>query len=140
MSVIVKDFVGTWTVRWVAGEEPWMSPGWTLVIGTGTQGAEYPFLNAEYETCVGFTVLDAQGAAQLSTADQPDHNQPLALLYSGNTLRWAGYYKGQPLRIFISAAEAQMPGGETSVTIYGSTVFRDPDQVGVWGADGEGAP
>ncbi len=140
MSISLKDFTGTWNVRWVAGEQPWMSPGWQVVIGTGTQGAELPFLNAEFESCVGFTVLDENGVQMLSSAEQPEHNQALALLYTGNTLRWIGYYQGQPLRIYISAAEAETPGGQRSVALYGSTVFRDPDQVGVWGADGEGSP
>lgn len=140
MSMTINDFLGTWSVRWVSGQDPWMSASWTIQIGTGQDGACVPFLNADYATCVGFAVFDANGQSVLSSDEQPDHNQPLALFYTGETLRWAGAYKGQPLRIFISAAESQMPGGQRSVAIYGSTVYRDPDQVGVWGADGGGSP
>ena len=57
----------------------------------------------------------------------------LELMFVDGTLRWAGYYNGRPLRIYISACEAHMVGSQSTVALYGSTVLGDPDQVGVWG-------
>lgn len=140
MATSVKDFVGVWTVRWVTGENPWLQEGWTIALGTGneTWGDKEPFLDAEYQTCVGFAVLDGE-TSKLSSNDQDEYDQPLALLFSDGTLRWSGLYEGQALRIYISFSSTEDPSGEVTYTsLYGSTTYGDPDQVSVWGADGVG--
>ncbi len=140
MATSVKDFVGIWRVRWVTGENPWLQEGWTLALGTGneTLGDTAPYLDGEYQTCMGFAVLDGETII-LSSNDQDEHHQPLALLFTGDTLRWTGWYKGEPLRLYISfSATEDAQGEQTYASLYGSTTFGDPDQVSVWGADGVG--
>jgi hypothetical protein len=140
MATSVKDFVGIWKVRWVTGENPWFQEGWTLALGTGneTLGDTKPYLDENYQTCFGFAVLDGL-TIKLSSKDQGSHNQPLALLFTGDTLFWTGSYEGKPLRIYISfSATEDSQGQRTYVSLYGSTTFGDPDQVSVWGADGVG--
>ena len=140
MATSVKDFVGVWTVRWVTGNNPWLQEGWTIALGTGneTWGDKAPFLNGEYQTCIGFAVLDGE-TSQLSSNEQDEFHQPLALLFTGGTLRLTGYYDGKPLRLYISFSSTEGVGGEeTYASLYGSTTYGDPDQVSVWGADGVG--
>ncbi|HSK80955.1 MAG TPA: hypothetical protein VLQ45_31170 [Thermoanaerobaculia bacterium] len=136
MNVNVGDFVGSWTVQWVSGRNPFLQYAWTVLIGTGTNGDTPPFLSAEYAVCVGFTVMDGSARVQLSSTPNPgdDPHQPLALLFDGNTLRWSGYYEQQPLHVYISLSTAQTTG-DSYTSLYGSTTWGDPDQVGVWGAD-----
>lgn len=140
MATSVKDFVGVWTVRWVTGENPFLQEEWTIALGTGneTWGDKAPFLDGEYETCVGFAVLDGE-TKKLSSNDLDEYGQPLALLFSEGTLRWSGLYEGQALRIYISYSATEDVSGEvTYASLYGSTTYGDPDQVSVWGADGVG--
>lgn len=137
MSISVKDFTGTWYVWWGDGERPFLQKGWKIVLGTSEDGAQQPFLSEDYEVLMGFSILSPNGDGTwtpvFSTADQ--EQQPLNLLFAGGSLRWSGFYQGQPLRIYISACEASTLSGQTSISLYGSTVFGDPDQVGVWGAN-----
>lgn len=137
MGINVKDFTGTWYVWWVDGERSFLQKGWQVVLGTGQDGAKKPFLTPEFEVVMGFSVLspnsDGSWRQVFSTLDQ--EQQPLELLFTDGTLRWSGYYDGQPLRIYISVCEVNAPSGQATVSLYGSTVFGDPDQVGVWGAN-----
>ena len=141
----VSAFLGTWSVRWISGQRPWMSEGWTISIGTGEDGDSKPFLDGDYQICIGFTVRNTQGQVELSTSDQPDHEQPLVLLYDEGRLRWSGFYNAnngtvaEPLRIYLSLAQTQGPNGPTYACLYGTTAWGDPDQVGVIGADAAGS-
>ncbi len=140
MATSVKDFVKVWRVRWVAGVNPWLQEGWTIAIGTGSEtlGDRAPYLDGQYQTCVGFAVLDGE-TVKLSSKDQDEYLQPLALLFAGDTLRWSGWLDGKPLRLYISYSETKDPSGDVTYgSLYGSTTFGDPDQVSVWGADGVG--
>lgn len=140
MSVNIGDFVGTWTVEWIDGRRNWMSAGWQILIGTGSSqyGDKEPYLTPEYVAAVGFAVLDGDGQVKLSTGNPPG-NQPLALIFDGGQLRWAGSYEQEPLRIYISLSKVELLDGETvNLSLYGSTVWGDPDQVGVWGGSGTG--
>jgi hypothetical protein len=143
MSVSIGDFIGTWKVNWVDGENPWFQPGWILMIGTGSgYGDEPPSFTGDWQVRVGFAVLDLTQSStpiQLSTdQDQEDRHQPLELLLYGDQLRWKGYYETKPLYIYISLSETWTPGGDRYLTLYGSTTYGDPEQVAVWG--GSGAP
>jgi hypothetical protein len=134
----VGDFIGSWTIKWVTGEQPFLQANWTILIGTGTNGANLPSFTGEWAVCVGFAVLDADGDVELSTTpqngDEPTPHQPLLLLFDGSSLRWEGYYKQKPLNIYISLSTTQTTG-TPYVSLYGSTTLGDPDQVGVWGTD-----
>jgi hypothetical protein len=137
----LKDFLHEWYVKFVDGEEPWLQPGWRLLIGTGEQGATAPWFSEDFETCVGFTILDGQGQVKLSTSQQQEYQEPIYLLYVSGHLRWAGFAKDDqgnptPLRIYISLSRAEMLSGDHYDSLYGSSTWGDPDQVGVWGADG----
>ena len=139
MSISVKDFTGTWYVWWGDGERSVLQKGWKIVLGENEEGAKEPFLSPDYQVLMGFSILAPTATEQgvewtpvFSTADQ--QQQPLVLMYADGCLRWDGYYQGEALRIYISASEADQVGEQRSISLYGSTVFGDPDQVGVWGA------
>jgi hypothetical protein len=136
MGINVKDFVGDWYIWWVDGGNSFLQKGWKIVLGTTQDGAKEPFLSPEYQVLLGFSILSPNGDGTwtpvFSSGDQ--QQQPLELLFADGTLRWAGYYGGKPLRIYISACEASTTVGDSSIALYGSTVVGDPDQVGVWGA------
>jgi hypothetical protein len=111
----VGAYIGTWFVGMTGSPSGLLQPGCQLVIGTGEYGATPPFLTEGYKTAVGFAVLDPDGTPVLGTGDS--ENDPLLFLFVNGSLRYAGYYKRQPLRIYISMAEALMPtvgttGGE----------------------------
>jgi hypothetical protein len=137
MGISVKDFTGTWYVWWVDGESSFLQKGWKIVLGTTTDGAREPFLSEEYQVLMGFSILSPNGDGTWTPvfSTQDEQQQPLELLFADGSLRWIGGYHGQPLRIYISACEANTMGGERSLSLYGSTVLGDPDQVGVWGAN-----
>jgi hypothetical protein len=136
MSLTVSTFLGSWSVQWVSGRRPFLQAGWTVLIGTGTKGDTLPSFSGEYAVCVGFTVLDAGGNVRLSTTPQngEEPQQPLVLLFDGASLRWSGYYEQEPLNIYISLSTTKTTG-VSYVSLYGSTTWGDPDQVGVWGTD-----
>ena len=141
MGVTVKDFVGNWYVWWSDGEQSFLEQGWKLVLGTGEDGATAPDLSPpEFEVVMGFAILspsseDGKVVWTPVFSSEEQQQQPLKLLFAGGTLRWAGYYNGRPLRIYISVCEANVAGSQSPVALYGSTVLGDPDQVGVWGAN-----
>jgi hypothetical protein len=139
----ISTFVGQWTIQYQGGAEgTFLQNGWTLLIGTDSDfGDRKPFLTEEYAVCVGFALVDPQdpeNPVQLSS----DHDgpQPLVLRLTGEQLRWVGYYGGQPLYIYISAAVTQVPGDKTYTHLFGSTTYGDPDQVAVWGGSGNPPP
>lgn len=140
MANSIAFFIGTWNVKWAtgaraeAGKTPYIDQGYTLYIGTGTQGDFPPRLTGSYEIVVGFTLIDQQGNVVLSS-DNAIH-QPVELLYVDGTLRWTGWWTEQPVRIYVSLGETVSPNGVTTYSIYASTTYGDPEQVGVWGADG----
>lgn len=134
MVAKIGDFVGEYTITQVGAAEPVLRGGMRLLIGTDEAIAPPPTLTDGYFLVVGFALLDEEGAPVLSTADT--RQQPLVLLYEEGALRWAGYYGGKPLRIFISLCQTEGPGGMPYKALYGTTLLGDPDQVGVWGADG----
>ncbi|HEX4961268.1 MAG TPA: hypothetical protein VF173_10555 [Thermoanaerobaculia bacterium] len=142
MSVSMGDFVGTWKVNFVTG--PLAQTGEPLAglsyvqIGTGTNGATAPSLDAGWQVVAGFALLDAAGGVLFSTSDVK-HQSGLMML-SGDQLRWKGYYTNLPLYIYISIAELWTPNDERTVQVYGCTVYGDPDQVGVWGGTGSPPP
>jgi hypothetical protein len=134
----VALYIGTWNVQWMSGEVPFVQENCQMLIGTGTQGASAPFLSPGFDVCVGFALLAVDGTPIITTEDGDD--QPLILVLSHGTLRGAGYYQKRPFRIYISLAEAQLVNGQTYLSLYASTYIGDPDQVGVWGADGNPQP
>ncbi len=149
----IGAFLGTWYIGMTAhpttatptgdaetaADKYLLKAGYQLVIGTGENNATPPFLTDGYKTCVGFAVLDENGAPVLTTGD--GKNDPLLFLFTNGALRYAGYYDKLPLRIYISMAEAVMPTvGTIYPAIYGTTSSGDPDQVGVWGAEGNPPP
>ncbi len=142
MSISVGDFVGSWRINFSTG--PLSQPGQPLeslgyiLIGTDTEGDSAPAFDPAYQTLVGFALLDQQGNPLLTSADV--NNQPLLLMLDGTQLCWRGYYNQKPLAVYISAAEVLMPGGDRSVSLYGNTLYGDPDQVGIWGGTGSPPP
>ena len=133
----INLFVGTWNITDTTG--PLSQPGQplasrsTLVIGTGTYGASSPSLNEQGEVQVGFALLSSTDEVLL-----PKNGEPLSLKLVGNQLRWHGTYEDQELNINIALAEVFREGETAPVSYYlfGSTVYGDPDQVGIWGASG----
>lgn len=134
----VKPFVGRWHVGMIGNPAGFLQPGYQLLIGTGKHGAKEPALNDDFEVVVGCAVLDSKGEPALAGEGS---DQALEMLFANGTLRYAGYYKDAPIRLYISMAEAISPDGVTTYpAIYGTTTSGDPDQVGVWGAEGNPPP
>jgi len=142
MNATVKSFLGEWYIWWVTGSDPVLQRGWKVLIGTGQEGAREPFLSPEYDICIGFSVFepaaDGTWVEVLSTTDQD--SKPLALVLTGETLRWSGTFQGQALRIYISLSQAVTSDEVVAVSLYGSTLRGDPDQVAVWGANDSPPP
>jgi hypothetical protein len=145
----IGNFLGSWYIQWRAGVEGHgIQEQWTLMIGTGSQyGDAKPFLSDDYVVSAGFALLDQEGVVQLSTdppaagvpaapRDEEEHQQPMALRVVDEQLYWSGSYQGQPLYLYISAAQTLMPGGRKSVHLYGSSTYGDPEQMAVWGGSG----
>lgn len=136
----IANFLGTWYVKWATGQRlesglpPYIASGYTMLIGTGTQGDFPPRLTGTYDVAVGFALVNANGEVVLSSEDE--EHQPVQFLLLDGTLRWTGYWSGEPTRIYISLGETVSPSGVTTYSLYASTTYGDPDQVGVWGADG----
>jgi hypothetical protein len=134
MVTNVKPFIGTWYINWISGQPHGIQQNWSLWIGTGSpNGDTPPALDADCNVIVGFALLDENGVCQISSSDPG--NQPMPLLFSNGTLRTLGASDHLPVQIFISMAVAEVIGGASYPSLYGSTVGGDPDQVGVWGAD-----
>jgi hypothetical protein len=137
----IGDFVGTYTIRNVLSpiEEPLLQVGGQLLIGTNSEyGDRQPSLTDGGYIVTGFAVLSPEGQPLLATSDE--QGTPLQLALVESNLRWVGWYKNRPLRIYISTYEINSPGGVRTRGLYGSTVAGDPEQVGVWGADDTPTP
>ncbi len=133
----VADFVGNWQIKWSQGDAGIWSPGWCLLLGTGSAGDSIPWLNGEYQTCLGCAILKPNGESfelVYSTESSTD-NQPGDLLFAGGVLRGLIWWEQQPTWIFISLARLELTSNSTYRFLYGTTVWGDPDQVGVWGAE-----
>lgn len=139
MSLSIGDFIGSWQFTSIGGITKLAQQGGYLLIGTGSGwGDTPPCFSGSYEVLVGFAVLDAQEQPLLATGDH-EGEQPLVLMQEGNQLKWKGYYDQQPLYITVAAAEIETVGGRY-VSIFGNTVYGDPDQVAVWGGSGTPPP
>jgi len=131
----VNPFLGTWTITTTTG--PLTQPGAPLAsrccIEIGTGAASPPSLSKNYEVQVGFVLLDESGEVIF-----PTEGERLLTLVD-HQLRWTGPYEGQELNINIALARVYR-GDEDDKGVYpylfGSTVYGDPDQVGIWGASG----
>jgi hypothetical protein len=148
----ISNFVGVWYIQWRDGVEGHgIQQDWTLMIGTGSDcGDIKPFLSDDYEVCVGFAMLDEQGVVQLSTEpsaegvpavpqDRERSQQDLALVLTGEQLRWTGDYEQRPLEIYVTAAQT-FAAGQKTVHLYGSSTYGDPEQMAVWGGSGTPPP
>lgn len=124
MSTLLEDFVGVWKIQWVAGVKPFFQRDWLLVVGNGES-------TTEGQNFVSFKILDEGGNEQPL---EPEAEGPLEAFYTGETLQWCGRYAGQPARLFASLARV-----ESYKSLYGASIFGDPDQVAVWGG-GAGTP
>lgn len=128
MSRSINQFVENWHVWWVDGESPVLKQAYKLAIGT-EQGTE-PFLNENGEPSVGFVLSQPDGLLVLSSFE----HGPLVL--QDGSLRWNGAASdGAPLRIYISLAESLSKDDKVSFSMYGTTLYGDPEQVAVWGAN-----
>lgn len=138
----IGDFVGAYTIRNVvtANESPLLEVGGKFFIGTGNPelGDEAPFLTDGGFVVTGFAILAEDHQQVLATKDE--EGEPLLLALNESNLRWAGWYKGQPLRIYVSTYEINSLGGVRTRGLYGAIVYGDPEQVGVWGADDTPTP
>jgi hypothetical protein len=149
MSVNLADFIGSWKVNWATGPGSTLNDA-TLLIGTGSAwGDAAPTVTGDYQTTVGFALVDGGQVVQLTNDDgvstplssgEQEGNQPLRFLYEGGQLRWTGYFNQKPLRIFVSVAESRLANGSRFLSLYGNNIFGDPDQIGVWGGTGTPPP
>jgi hypothetical protein len=134
----VKPFIGKWFITTTTG--PLTQPGEPLasrrllVIGTGEHGDSLPSFSEDYEVQVGFALLNESGEVLLPK----DGPEPLLTLVD-HQLRWHGPYEGQELNINIALAEVFREDESDRgrhYYLFGSSVYGDPDQVGIWGASG----
>ena len=126
----IHDFQRNWHVWWVDGFEPIVARQWLLAIGT-EPGTE-PFIGPNGEECIGF---NAYAPNETQPALSSEKDGPLVLI--GNTLRWIGTNsENTRVRIYISLAEAFTPDDQRFLSMYGTTLHGDPEQVAVWGANG----
>lgn len=138
MAANINSFIGEWHIHWITGVDLVMHVGWKIVIGTGDQGTKTPYVGADGNVCTGFVIYERieEGSWNVYLTSD-DRQQPLVLL--DGQLRWDGLgADGKPLRIYLSVAEG-LSGTGPFVSLYGSTLRGDPDQVAVWGAN-DGPP
>ena len=129
MSRSINDFIGEWHVSWLDGVNPIIDRDSKIEIGN--QPAIQPFL-LDGEVCVGYAVyLNGQTQPRLtSAADGP-------LVLADGNLRWIGQEPdGREVRIYLSVAEAFTQDNGRFLSLYGTTLHGDPEQVAVWGANG----
>jgi hypothetical protein len=138
----IGSFIGNWPITFTTG--PLSKSGEALEclhsieIGTGHKGASHPFLcTSDYEVKVGFALLDWSGHVIFSSDSGP------LLSLVGEQLRWHGPYGEPPRELNINIALAvvsRQHGLESGLHhyLFGSTVYGDPDQVGVWGGSAMG--
>ncbi len=133
----INDFKGVWHVWWVQGFDPILKKAWKIDIGTGAEGTQLPFLSELGEVCTGFAVYEVIGDGEWQVYTTSNEEGPLVL--ADGQLRWFGTNAdGQPFRTYMSLAEGISDQGPF-VSMYGSSLLGDPDQVAVWGAN-DGPP
>jgi hypothetical protein len=141
MAANINRFRGTWYIHWITGIDLILNWGWKIVIGTGERSTQTPFVGHDGEVCTGFVIYERIGHDHWTFYTSSNEWGPLHLI--DGQLRWAGLDKDdQPLRIYLSVAEGVAEGEngpEPFVSLYGSTLRDDPDQVAVWGAN-DGPP
>src|SRR4029077_14980306 len=71
--------------------------------------------------------------------DRERNQQDLALVLSGEQLRWTGDYEQRPLEVYVTAAQT-FAAGQKTVHLYGSSTYGDPEQMAVWGGSGTPPP
>ena len=131
----IGDFIGNYTIRHVSTQnpDPLLQVNGKFCIGTNEYGDTEPSLAGGGFIVVGFSILGSSGDVVFSTQDE--QGTPLQLALVESNLRWAGFYQGRPLRIYISEYKITSPGGIVTRGIYATNVYGDPEQVGIWGAD-----
>ena len=137
MNANIKNFCGLWWITQVASGADLWAAGDHLLIGTGESGDTKPFLSPEGDVCAGFAIRrpSADGGFGTVLSSDDSENQELALMLVDGVLRWTGSYQAEPLSIYVSLCERKTVRGEPYLFLYGSTVYGDPEQVGVWGAE-----
>jgi hypothetical protein len=130
----IHDFQRDWHVWWVDGFEPIVARQWKLAIGT-EPGTE-PFQGPDGVWHIGFNAYAPNDPKPvLSSATDGD------LMLINSTLRWIGTNsENDEVRIYISLAEAFTPESGSFLSMYGTTLHGDPEQVAVWGANGGPPP
>lgn len=135
MIAKIADFIGEYGVT-TSSEGSVLQPGMTIHIGDDQFGAKAPVLTDGFFITVGFAILDQDGTPVLATGDGSPDAVPLLLVYDEGTLQWKGFREGVVLRIYLALAQGATLGGLPFKALYGTTLSGDPEQVGVWGADG----
>lgn len=136
MVAKIADFIGEYNVTTMS-EGSVLQPGMTLHIGNGMYGATPPVLTDGYYITVGFAIVQPDGTQVLTSGDGSPNAVPLVMVYDEGTLWWKGFDDSEkPLRIYLSLAQGETIGGLPYKAVYGTTLSGDPEQVGVWGADG----
>jgi hypothetical protein len=145
----IGTFIGSWKIQYKSEDAGGpVQNGWILLIGTDNDpnkkgyGDIPPYLDGENTVCVGFALIDATNPASpnvVISTEQHEGNQPAELALVGDHLQWTGFYKQQPTRIYISAAQTATVNGGV-VYLYGSTTYGDPEQVAVWGGSATSPP
>jgi hypothetical protein len=129
----INHFKGEWHIHWIEGVALVMDWGWKIVIGTGELDTRTPYVGDDGEVCTGFVIYERIGEQDWTLYTTSHEWGPLVLV--DGQLRWIGTGNdGLPLRIYLSAAEGVSREGPF-VSLYGSTLRGDPDQVAVWGAN-----
>jgi hypothetical protein len=141
----IGTFIGSWKIQYKSENAGGpVQNDWILLIGTDNDpkqkgyGDIPPYLDGENTVCVGFALIDSNNTPVIST-EHHEGNQPAVLALVGDHLQWTGYYKQEPTRIYISAAQTATANGGV-VYLYGSTTYGDPDQVAVWGGSATPPP
>jgi hypothetical protein len=133
MAANINDFKGEWHIHWITGVDVVMQWGWKIVIGTGELDTPAPYVGEDGNVCTGFVIYERIGDGEWTTYATSNEWDPFVLI--DGQLRWAGDDNdGKPLRIYLSVAEGESKDGPF-VSLYGSTLRGDPDQVAVWGAN-----
>jgi hypothetical protein len=137
MAANINRFKGEWHIHWITGVDLVMKWGWKIVIGTGELGTQTPYVGEDGDVCTGFVIYERIDEGSWTLYAKSDDWGPFVLV--DGQLRWAGNdSNGEPLRIYLSVAEGMSAAGPF-VSLYGSTLRGDPDQVAVWGAN-DGPP
>ncbi len=133
MAANINRFTGEWHIHWITGVDLVMKWGWKIVIGTGDLGTPAPYVGEDGHVCTGFAIYERVGDESWTVYSTSKEWGPLVLI--DGQLRWIGADNdGLPLRIYLSVAEGASEAGPF-VSLYGSTLRGDPDQVAVWGAN-----